>query len=109
MNIKSTIAAAALALSAPAFAAYDVTGTVNVQYGDLDLTSDAGMAHLQRRMHRAAEQICGYVPPRGVTEQQKTAECQGDVIAQANANLEPALAAAGRGGVRLAQVVRTAR
>ena len=32
---------------------------VKVSYADLNLASDAGMATLQRRIDRAAEQVCG--------------------------------------------------
>jgi UrcA family protein len=106
MNCKSTIAAAALALSAPAFAAHGIDdAAATVKYGDLDLASPRGIAHLERRVHRAAEQVCGYVPSRGLREQASVADCQEDFEARAGAQLQPVLAAAGRGDVRLAQSV----
>lgn len=95
MNFKLTIAAAALALAAPALAApMDLSEAVKVKYGDLDLSTDAGVAQLGRRLDHAAEQICGHVPPRGIGEQQRTAACQDNVVARANAVLAPVLAAA---------------
>jgi UrcA family protein len=33
--------------------------TVKVPYGDLDISSPAGAAELQARIHRAADRVCG--------------------------------------------------
>ncbi|WP_164549739.1 UrcA family protein [Altericroceibacterium xinjiangense] len=51
-------AAAALALAAPAFAAQPAGNSVEVQYRDLDLSSPQGMAELDRRLDKAARQVC---------------------------------------------------
>lgn len=111
MSIKLAVAtAAAMALSAPAFAAYEISDTAKVEYKDLDLTTESGVAQLDRRVRRAAEQVCGYMPPRGLTEQLHVSECQSEIVALANAELQPALASAGRSDVRLAaSLVRRAR
>jgi UrcA family protein len=109
MNIKMSIAAAALALSAPAFAAEN-TPTATVKYGDINLASDTGVAQLSRRVQRAAVQLCGVVPARDMAERKSVSECQSDVIADASTKLQPVLAAAGQGGTELAlNLVRRAR
>lgn len=109
MNIKMSIAAIALALSAPAFAAGN-DGAATVKYGDLNLASASGMAQLGRRVHNAAEQVCGYLPSRGLSERQRVSDCQDEVVADANAKLEPVLSAASGGNEELAlNLVRRAR
>jgi UrcA family protein len=108
MNIKLGITATALALAAPAFAA-DKAATAKVAYGDLDLSSDSGIDRLERRLHRAARQVCG-VGSLDLGESQRITACRNQAIAQANEELQPILAAAGRGDVRLAQnLTRSAR
>lgn len=109
MNIKLSIAAVALAISAPAFAADDAIDTARVVYGDLDLASDSGIAKLEGRLRSAARQVCG-VPGRDLDEKQRIAACQDNAIAKANAELQPVLAAAGRTDIRLSQnLIRSAR
>ena len=63
MSIRSIAlalaAAAAFAASAPAAAAEATVSTADVSYKDLDLTSEAGQKELDRRVDRAARQVCG--------------------------------------------------
>lgn len=96
MIIKTTLAAAALALSAPAFAAETDLGTA-VVFGDLDLGSAEGAAQLERRIRRAAAQTCGY---RGITSLDEQADinaCRKEFVSEANSKLQLAYAASRNG------------
>lgn len=53
------IAAVALAVMAAPAAATDVTTSVMVRYGDLDLSTRTGQERLERRLDRAARSACG--------------------------------------------------
>ncbi|RIV89045.1 UrcA family protein [Aurantiacibacter zhengii] len=60
ISIKTGLAAALAAsavLAAPVSAAE--AESVAVRYSDLDLSTQAGQAALERRLHRAAEEVCG--------------------------------------------------
>jgi UrcA family protein len=64
MRYPAILAAAALgaatALAAPAAAASDESqASVGVKYSDLDLSTRAGQAALERRIHSAARSVCG--------------------------------------------------
>lgn len=93
MTIKMTLAAAALALSAPAFAAESDLGTAIV-YSDLDLASAKGAAQLERRVQRAANQACGVIPVINLNAREHTKTCHSGFVAEAHAKLQPAFAAA---------------
>ena len=49
----------AAALAATAFAVPAAADTVAVKYSDLDLSTPAGQASLERRINNAAKSICG--------------------------------------------------
>lgn len=53
-----SLAAAALAI-APAVSAEDAPRTTGVSYADLDLSTEEGVAELDRRIDAAAKQVCG--------------------------------------------------
>jgi len=64
---KSALPALALGLAAlvslaPSFATAQEARTERVTYGDLDLTSEAGVKALDRRLDRAVKRVCGYLP-----------------------------------------------
>ena len=62
MRIRSTIlalAAAAVALTVPAAATEAESNSVGVRYSDLNLASKAGQDELDRRLDRAARNVCG--------------------------------------------------
>jgi UrcA family protein len=60
MRIQSTILAlAAAALAVPAIAADGAGSTVSVRYNDLNLATKAGQEELDRRLERAARNVCG--------------------------------------------------
>lgn len=52
-------AASALAIPAIASAAENQTQSVRIAYKDLDLTTEAGQKELDRRMDKAARDVCG--------------------------------------------------
>ena len=59
MKMQSlALALTAVVLAVPAVAA-DEAPSVGVHYGDLDLTSEAGQRQLDRRLERAAREVCG--------------------------------------------------
>lgn len=61
MRIQSLALAlsAAAALSVPAMAADDQPNRTSVRYHDLDLSTEAGQKELDRRLDKAARQVCG--------------------------------------------------
>ena len=59
MRMQSlALALTAAVLAAPVLAA-DEAPSVGVRYGDLDLTTAAGQRQLDRRLERAAREVCG--------------------------------------------------
>jgi len=92
----------ALSIAAvPASAEADEQFASEVRYGDLDLTSEAGVIQLQRRIANAARKGCGYADGRDLTASQAAAECRQATIAAAAPKLELAVASA-RNGRKLA-------
>ncbi|WP_338244473.1 UrcA family protein [Aurantiacibacter hainanensis] len=62
ISIKSGIAAALTAgalMAAPAYAANIEGHSVQVRYADLDLSTKEGQETLERRLDRAAQEVCG--------------------------------------------------
>jgi UrcA family protein len=60
MKALALILTAAMALGAtPAMAAQGQEQSVAVHYQDLDLSSPEGAKELDRRLHEAAQQVCG--------------------------------------------------
>lgn len=70
------------------------TQSVTVKNWDLDLTSQAGRAEFQQRIHHAVEQVCG--PTGGVTmdERMNYVTCTKSARADAMAQFEVAVKAA---------------
>src|SRR5688572_14618350 len=58
MRMQSLALALAAAVLAVPAAARDKTRSVNVRYGDLDLTSVEGQQKLDLRLERAARKVC---------------------------------------------------
>lgn len=92
----SAIAAAALtagtlALSTPVRAA-EGEDSVTVNFSDLDVGTAAGKARFDRRVRNAAREMCGWVQFQPLDIQTKVVSCHKDVIADAQAGLETALA-----------------
>jgi UrcA family protein len=99
--IRSTACAwigAALVISAaPAFAGSTENFTTEVRYGDLNLTTDAGVAQLQRRIKAAAAAACGRPDGRDIKASQAAATCRETAVANAKAKVELAVANARSG------------
>jgi len=58
----------------------------HVSYADLNLESDAGMATLQRRIERAASEVCGSTDIRlagSLGQVRENAQCREDAVAAA--------------------------
>jgi len=74
----ATLIAAAIAAAGsfalPAAAASD-TASVTVLHGDLDLTTQDGQDVLQRRLDRAAKQVCRYPTNQTLMSSQNEARC----------------------------------
>jgi UrcA family protein len=99
----STIAALALGLvAAGAPAAAETGASVAVPYADLNLTSEAGRAALDRRLARAATQVCGGKPDlRRMQERAAFRACLASTRANYEAQRLAVLEAANAGRVAL--------
>ena len=65
------------------------TVSVPVAYGDLDLSTPAGVATLDRRVRRAADRICGIAD---IATRVQVAQCRHEVLASAHADVRTAQA-----------------
>jgi UrcA family protein len=76
--------ALALTLASPAFAQ-----EATVRYADLDLSSTAGQAELERRIENAARQVCRSEPITGtrIIDRDEEQRCKDDVRTQITARL----------------------
>jgi UrcA family protein len=83
--MKLTLAIALALTSASAAFAQETT----VRYADLDLSSVAGQAELERRIESATRQICRGEAITGtrIVDQDEVARCKSDVRAQISAQL----------------------
>jgi UrcA family protein len=96
---------AALVLAAGTFAVPAVaadTQSATVRIDDLDLTSKAGLTHLQRRLRAAADDICGEVPVLPLQRKRITRACHNEVLASSREQVALATARA-QSKVRLAR------
>lgn len=75
-------AAAAVAAGTPAAATDTATRTVKVRYADLDLSTRAGRATLDRRIDAALEQVCGSLGPTVNNEERVIATCRTEAAAR---------------------------
>ncbi len=89
--------AALVATAPPAFAGGMEKFTTEVRYGDLNLTSDAGVAQLQRRIKAAAAKACGRTDSRDLKASQAAATCRQAAVAEAAPKIELAVANARSG------------
>jgi UrcA family protein len=79
-SIKFLLPLAALALSAAAAAGSPLTASVVVRYGDLDLNSHAGVSGLHKRIHNAAEAVCGNLNSRVMGLREVYDECVKEAV-----------------------------
>jgi UrcA family protein len=71
---------------APALAASPTENVSIVRTADLDLTSKAGRAALDRRLATAAADVCGTASNADLVGSNKVRECRADVLAKARAD-----------------------
>lgn len=104
INIAALLAATA---AIPAFA-QDNAGqrSFSVHYADLDLTSDAGIRTLDRRIRNAASAACGIPSSADPDGKRAVKQCRADVRESAYAQLGTAFAAARRSGSTSLAAVR---
>jgi len=95
----SILTATTLALGGTAATAASVEpgNSVPVRFGDLDLTTDAGLAKLKGRIHRAARKACGSYDIRDLERTAAANACRDFALSKANPEIELAVAAAKRG------------
>ncbi len=99
---KSLCAAAAFAMTAAGFAASAnaqnrITKTAEVQFGDLDLTSDDGKATFQGRIKGAVRQVCGTYDAKSLVDSQDHGNCMQEAKLSAKKASVTILAAAEAG------------
>jgi UrcA family protein len=91
------MALAACLIAGTSFAASpQVTSSVTVRYGDLDLTSDQGMSTLHARVAAAAHQVCASngVEMRELQAYMAARSCVAQAIADAETRVQGAKVAA---------------
>lgn len=97
MQHNQLLASLTLALltfgTSPAFAATPAVPQAVVQYGDLNLTTAAGLARLQARVRGAAEKVCSPFESRVLGLHLQFEQCVNDAVARTRAQL-PLLTAA---------------
>ena len=99
--LRSAFIPALLLSSVPAAAAEEPLPTIVVAHEDLDLTTSAGQVRLERRVRNAVQVLC----PRGSLELSakiEIARCRRLATAQAQAQINAAVAAAKSAPARLA-------
>ena len=93
--MKSTRFLVPVALIASVVAAHPAVAESNgrtVSYADLDLTSPAGVAMLDRRIRGAIRQVCGRAFPRDLQSQIQVERCRAETLADVQAQRNDALA-----------------
>ncbi|MEQ5788449.1 UrcA family protein [Erythrobacter sp. NFXS35] len=91
MAARLVLPAIALALAAPVVAQ---PTSVSVPYGDLDLTKAAGRDALERRLTRAAHQVCGTYTARDLATIRHQKACVAETRESYRPQVEVALNAA---------------
>lgn len=104
--LAAAVAAAGLSTFTAVGPAMASEAGVTVQHADLNLASAAGRATLDRRIDRAARQICGTALTVELELAGEVNACRADVMAEARAQRDAIL-----GGIELAElrVARTVR
>ena len=97
MTKLSFIALALISAAAVPAAAEPATAVSIVHTGDLDLSSEAGRQALDRRIARAAVEVCGAASDVDLEGKNAIRHCRDEVIAKASSQRELMLAAARSG------------
>ena len=82
--VASAAAGVATFSLTPAHAEIGAPRSVVVHYTDLDLTSEAGMSRLNKRIAFAAETVCGPADTLSYQSRMAIAACETDAITRAN-------------------------
>lgn len=92
--MRKTISAVLAALATIGYAggALAEETTVLVPYADLDLSSAAGHATLERRIEAAVTAVCGEADIRNIRSSNAVAQCKVDTRAKAMEQLAPPVA-----------------
>ncbi|MEZ5710009.1 MAG: UrcA family protein [Blastomonas sp.] len=93
--ISSTIAVAPAAFAGEN--SNYVTRSIDVLYGDLDLSSDAGAAELEARVSRAARKVCGASSAFTLAEKMDARQCAADAVSSSKKAVVTLLARATTG------------
>lgn len=72
-----------------------------VSYADLDLTSPAGQATLDRRLNTAIRQVCGRSYPLDLQSQRQVEQCRAQTASVVQAQRNDALAQANNNRIQL--------
>jgi len=107
--LAAAAAAAAAAVAAPAAAAQAEEASVTIDFADLDLATDQGAARLDRRIRKAASDVCGPMASRSVVEVQSIQRCRNGAISGAKGEVRTLIAAAKQSGVQIAGRVNVRR
>ncbi|WP_164155336.1 UrcA family protein [Sandarakinorhabdus rubra] len=95
MRLMLTFAVAA-AVAVPALAEPMITvpsgRSLAVATGDLDLASAGGQRELDRRLWRAARQVCSFTALRDLSESRLVDRCRADALARVAARRQETLA-----------------
>ena len=96
LALALTFAAAAASLPAAPAAAQGVPAqtTLAVSYADLDLTTEAGIRTLDRRILSAVQQACGPASAFDLAGTNRVRACRADALARLSAQRDTAIAAA---------------
>ncbi|WP_052223076.1 UrcA family protein [Novosphingobium malaysiense] len=92
LAITMVSAVAAFTTCVPAQAQMREEATYTVEYGDLNLNSDQGVAALDYRLHRAVAAVCGQVNIRDLGQVRDMRRCKDEAWASAKDQREFALA-----------------
>ena len=93
--MTKTIIAMLLAFSAtPALAEAPVIATSTVQTADLDLSTSKGQQALDRRLQRAANEVCGIASDADLEGKNEVRRCRADTLASVANERDQRIAAA---------------
>jgi UrcA family protein len=106
--LAAAVAAAGLSTLTAVGPAMASDSGVTVQHADLNLASAAGRAALDRRIDRAARQVCGTALTVELDLAAEINDCRSDVMAQARAHRDALVSGIELAELRVSRTVRSA-
>lgn len=101
-SLKAGLAAAIAAgsiFAAPVHAADQQAATVEVRYSDLNLSTEEGQRTLERRLNRAAEEVCGIDHRSGAALQSnESRQCYTETVRSFDRQVAALIESEARGG-----------